>query len=306
MRGKFILFIVYCLTLGLILNLSIVGCSSKSSSTSQILSIGIKPSQADSAVGLTMQFTATALYSNGTTKDITSQVTWNSSDMDVATISPSGLANCVTIGSTHITASLSGIISPPDILAVRAPALSSISISPAISVKLSEGATQQFTATGIYSDGTTADITSQVTWIRSNTSVATVSSTGLAAAIGNGTVNISATLSGIVSPLIPLTVISTTPALSSIVITPGSPLNLTIGASLQFTANGTYSDGTTADITNSVTWTSDTPIAATITQSGLAYGVAAGTADITATMSGVNSQPEVLTVVAATSAKISP
>jgi hypothetical protein len=60
-----------------------------------------------------------------------------------------------------------------------AAALSSIQIQPATPPRLLAGQTLQLTATGTYSDGSTADITSKVTWSISNTSVAKISATGL-------------------------------------------------------------------------------------------------------------------------------
>ena len=59
-----------------------------------------------------------------------------------------------------------------------APTLTSIAVTPA-NPTIQTGATQQFTATGTYSDNTTQNITSQVTWA-SNTSAATINSAGLA------------------------------------------------------------------------------------------------------------------------------
>jgi trimeric autotransporter adhesin len=92
---------------------------------------------------------------------------------------------------------------------------------------------------------------------------------------------------------------TTTPkaTLSSIMVAPVSPTNLKVGSTQQFSATGTYSDGSTADITSKVTWTSDTTSAATISSSGLATSVAPGDANITAAMSGITSSPTILTVV---------
>ena len=53
-------------------------------------------------------------------------------------------------------------------------------------------------------------------------------------------------------------------------------------------ATGTYSDGSTAVLTSTVTWTSGTVVVATINSSGLATGVSAGTSVITATLGAVN------------------
>lgn len=74
--------------------------------------------------------------------------------------------------------------------------------------------------------------------------------------------------------------------LSSIAVTPATP-SITVAADQQFTATGTYSDGTTADLTASAVWSSsDTAVATVVGTSGLATAVAAGTATITATDSG--------------------
>lgn len=86
-------------------------------------------------------------------------------------------------------------------------------------------------------------------------------------------------------------------SLSSIAVTPASP-SITVAADEQFTATGTSSDGSTADITSSVTWSSSDTAAATIVEtSGLATAVAAGTSTITAT-SGTISGNTVMTVTA--------
>jgi uncharacterized protein YjdB len=73
---------------------------------------------------------------------------------------------------------------------------------------LNVGASQAFTAVGIYSDGSMTDITSQVTWTSSNTNIATILSNGSAAGVAAGTAMISATLSGITSQSITLNVVA--------------------------------------------------------------------------------------------------
>ena len=68
------------------------------------------------------------------------------------------------------------------------------------------------------------------------------------------------------------------------------------GRTEQFTATGTYSNGTTQDITKLVTWASATPSVATIAASGLATTLSAGTSVITASSGGVTSPGDTLTV----------
>jgi hypothetical protein len=81
--------------------------------------------------------------------------------------------------------------------AEAAQTLTAIKVMPAPSLSIFTGATQQFAATGTYSDGSTQDVTSQATWASSNTDVATVNDSGLATAVTAGTTTISATLIGV-------------------------------------------------------------------------------------------------------------
>lgn len=71
------------------------------------------------------------------------------------------------------------------------------------------------------------------------------------------------------------------PTLSSITVAPQSA-SVNIGGTLQFTATGVNSDGTSASLHN-LTWSSSASNIATITSGGLVKGVASGTATITAT-----------------------
>jgi hypothetical protein len=84
----------------------------------------------------------------------------------------------------------------------------------------------------------------------------------------------------------------TTPTLLSIAVTPAAQY-VTSGLTQQFTATGTYSDNTTQNITNTVTWTESTSGAvATISNTsgtqGLATAVAPGSSTITATLGTVS------------------
>jgi hypothetical protein len=94
----------------------------------------------------------------------------------------------------------------------------------------------------------------------------------------------------------PVTVVitSTAPALMSIAVTPAKPV-LTVGSTKQLTATGTFSNGSTQNITNSVKWASLNTAAVTANASGLAKAVDSGTAEITAT-SGSLSGSTIVTV----------
>jgi hypothetical protein len=266
-------------------------------------SIAVTPATPDIlGVGSSQVFVATGKYADGTTADITSKVKWASSDNNIAGISSVGVANSVAIGNTNITAALSDITSPVVSLTVVAFTLSSIEITPASPAILTVGLTEQFTATAINSDGSTADITSKVTWVSSDSGVATISSKGLAAGISEGSTDITAAMSGFTSPAAKLPVAT----LSSIAISPASPADLTLGAVQRFVVAGTFSNGVISLITSQITWTSSNTGIATISSDGIATSKAAGTTDITAALSGLRSTSVTLTVVSSTTTTTSP
>jgi uncharacterized protein YjdB len=252
-----------------------------------LVSIAINPQPPTIVLGATQQFTATGTFSDGSTQDVTSLVTWSSSAASIAIIGNSvgsyGLATTSGQGTATISAT-SNAISASTTLTVTAPGptLVSIAITPT-NPSIAVGATQQFTATGTYSDGSTQNLTSSVMWTSSAAGVATVSIAGLATSIGEGASTITAA-SGSVSGATTLTV---TAALVSISLSPSSA-ELTIGSTTQFTATGTYSDGSTQNITASATWTSSDSTIATVL-AGLVTGVSDGLANITASLSGITS-----------------
>ena len=150
-----------------------------------LLSISVAPVADSIGVGQTEQFTATGLYSDLSTKDLTSSVTWASSNTSAATVSTGGLATGVATGVSTISATdPSTKVAGTALLTVTPAVLLSISVAPAAD-SLAVGQTDQYTATGLYSDLSTKDLTSSVTWASSNTSAATVSTGGLATGVGN-------------------------------------------------------------------------------------------------------------------------
>ncbi|GFE78921.1 hypothetical protein GCM10011487_09210 [Steroidobacter agaridevorans] len=157
--------------------------------------------------------------------------------------------------------------------------LVAIEVTPA-SHSLPKGLTQQFTATGAFSDGSAADLTNTVTWESNLPAIASVNAgSGLVSTMAIGSAIIKAT-SGSVSADATLTV---TPAVvTSLSILPDPPFS-GVGMTRQLVATGTYTDGTSQDVTNAVTWTSDAPAVATVgPTTGLTTGVALGAADISA------------------------
>lgn len=168
-----------------------------------------------------------------------------------------------------------------------------VSIAPANTTIL-PGGTQQFTATGTFGEnGGTGDVTAQTRWTSSNPALVTITSAGMARGIAAGTVTIKGDCECYVAKT-NLTISTQAVTLVTIVVTPMNPSVMT-GQTQQFTATGHYSDGSTSDITGSVTWTSSSPTVATISSAGVATTVAVGISTITAS-SGNVSGTTILTV----------
>ena len=167
-----------------------------------LVSIAVTPNPATVAVNGTVQFTATGTFSDNSTKNITTQSAWTSSSTAVATIgAATGLATGVSPsdGSITITATDGNVTGTSQLTVTsNGPTLKSIAVTPS-TASIAVNGTQQFTATGTFSDNSTKDVTTQAAWKSSNTEVATVGAgTGLATGVGvGGPVTITATDAGI-------------------------------------------------------------------------------------------------------------
>jgi hypothetical protein len=257
------------------------------------------------AAGTTLQVYATGVYTDGSTADITAQATWSST---TGTTAVGGLITAVSTGDPTVSASLSGITGSTGVT-VTAPALQSIAITPAGTTTVAAGRTQQFTATGTFTNKTTQNITSSVTWSSSETSVVMSTTTPGLATTTDAAINTSATISAsmtnslgsLVSAATPATLTVSPAALVSIAVTPIGA-SITSGTTEAFSATGTYSDGTTQTLTSSVAWSATTLSgggAATFTgnsSANVAKATAAGDVTITATSGSISgSTPLIVT-----------
>lgn len=273
----------------------ITGTTALTVTPAVVTSLQVTPATSQLAKGLTRQFTATGVLSDGSNANVTDMVTWSSSDAAIASISNAagsrGLATAMGVGTATITATINGVTATAS-LEVTDAELVSIAVAPA-TFSLALGRTQQMTATGTFTDGTTSNLTTQVAWNSSASGIASVSnvdgSRGLVTALATGTADITANLNGIGSNTATVTVTDAT--LMSIAVTPAT-LNLPIGRTQQYTATGTYSDGSTDDLTDAVTWTSsdDTWLAISNADGsrGLATAIAAGDVTVTATQGAIS------------------
>lgn len=254
--------------------------------TKTLSSLSVSPSSATIEANKTQQFTATAKYSDGSTSDVSSSVTWSVASSSVASINSSGLATGRASGSTSVMASMSGVNSAATLdveTVVVTKTLTAIAIAP-LSASIPVGVQQLFTATGTYSDGSTANLTSQATWSVASTAIAKISG-GTATGVAAGSTTVTATDSGI-SGTATLTVLTKT--VTAISVTPGSA-DISVGGTEQFTATATYNDGTQGNVSSSASWSVGSGSIATVNSSGLAIGLAQGDTSVTALLSGFSS-----------------
>lgn len=245
-----------------------------------LTALALTPANPSVSVGASSQFTATGTYSDNSTRDLTTSVTWTSGTPTTATITGGGTATGVAGGSSVITANQGAISGHTTLTVTTGPAvtLTSLVVSPA-TASLAKTATRQFTATGAYSDGTSKDVTGSVTWTSGTPAMASVSTAGLVTGLAGGSSIITATQGTIHGSS---TVTVTVPSLTALAITPTQAVVSQRGT-YTYIATGTFSDGTTSPVAAS--WTSADPSIATVgaTTGTVTGGPTYGQTTITAT-----------------------
>jgi hypothetical protein len=174
---------------------------------------------------------------------------------------------------------------PPRLILVN------ITVTPA-AVSLVVDGSRQLRATGVRSDGSTADDTDSTVWSSGDSKVADIDSKGLVRGIGPGTTTITATQDGITGTAT-VTVKSPAVVLTTITIAP-DPMTMFEGDQQQATASGVYSNGLGKRLGGGVTWSSGDSKVADIDSKGLVRGIGPGTTTITATQDGITGTAKVI------------
>jgi hypothetical protein len=268
-----------------------------------LVSVAVTPEVASIAIGATQQFMATAVYSDGSARDVTANAAWSSATAATATMKAgTGIAVGVDAGTSVIAAAFEGKTGS-SVLTVLPAKLLSIAVAPS-KPQVNVGVSQQFQAIGTFDNNTTRDITAVSTFASATTTVATITPGGMALAKSQGTSVISATSGGL-SGSATLTV--TPPVLMSLAVTPATT-TFQIRSTRQLAVFATYSDTSVVDVSASATFVSGTPAAVSVGSSGLMTGVAAGSSVITASFGGksatasATTSPAALTSIAVTPA----
>jgi len=126
----------------------------------------------------------------------TSTVTFNGTVAIATSWSATSIVATVPVGATtgNVVVIVSGVASNG--VSFTVPTLLSISVSPQ-SVFIPPGTTEQYMATGTYSDNSTQDVTSLAAWSSSASSIATITNSGLASGVGQGQTTIQAAIGAI-------------------------------------------------------------------------------------------------------------
>jgi len=282
---------------------SLSGSADLTVTNATLLDISITPGSSVIPKGTKQRFKAIGTFSNGDVYSLNFAVSWVSADTTIVAINPlilnpPGVFKGVGVGTTRIRAELGTLRSNPADITITNATLQSISVTPENSTYVA-GSKPHFQAMGQYSDNTVVDITDSVSWTSDDTNVATVLTNslgiptmsgvaartsvvvdpGLATCKATGTTTIRAKKDGVEGNT---TLHVTNPSLQSIAITTSSA-SVIDGQTLQLTATGTYTDGSTADITDSAVWGVDNISIASVYK-GKVTGLSVGTVTVTASV----------------------
>ena len=128
-----------------------------------------------------VQVNVTAVYSDETTEDVTSEVSFSSSNASLATVDATGkvtLADGAKSGTVYIRGVYGGKGGSVTLVIPTQPYIVSLAFDP-LTTTLSKGSSLAMKVIAHYSNGDTEDITSKVVFTSSNTNIATVDTTGL-------------------------------------------------------------------------------------------------------------------------------
>jgi PKD repeat protein len=226
----------------------------------------------------TQQYTATGLYTNGSSFDLTDVATWASSAPSIATVAADGLVTGVQSSAVpvQIVAALGGIAGGANLI-VNAASLTQITVS-APRTTIPKGISQQYSAVGSYSNGSSVNLTDLVTWASSAPSIASVTEDGLATGVEPNAVPVQ--IIAVFGGLAGGANLTVNDAIVTAITVTAPRMSVPVGTTQQYTAMGTYSDGSVFDITDLVVWTSSASSIASVNQDGLATGVLASASPV--------------------------
>ena len=245
-----------------------------------VVSIVVSPDSAALLPGGVRLFKAVALDAQG--KVVPGVVpSWSSTEIEVATVSDSGVATAIAPGVTFIIARLGAMADSARLVVfdngIGGPGIVTVVVTPPAPM-VAVGDVQQFTAVALNAQGSVVPGVA-FQWTSSSSSVASVDGTGMATANSGGVATITATANGVSgSALLTVSLRAGPPVL--VVVIPAAATITALGDTEQFTAIAFDAQGLT--VPTSFTWSTSNPAIATISAAGVATGVSTGAVIVTA------------------------
>ncbi|AZV45266.1 hypothetical protein BAOM_4688 [Peribacillus asahii] len=236
-----------------------------------IIGIAFTPNKVTLKGGDTLAMEVMATYSDGSTKDVTAQTAFSSSNTSLATVGASGvvtIANPTKGGTVYIRGTFSGKGAASTVTVMGPPSVTNLKFTPSTTT-LKGGEILKMNVVAEYSDSTTEDVTAKVTYSSSNNNMAVVDNTGLVTVPTNaapGTVYIRGSYNG-KGGATTITILPK-PSLVNLTFNPVS-LSLDKGDTYRIKVTAEYSDGTSEDVTDFTTFSSSNINAAIVDNNGL-------------------------------------
>ncbi len=259
---------------------SIITVTTNETGLSASCFVVVKPSSAGSItldyedvslnIGETVKLTATVLPEEASDKS----VSWASSDPGIASVDENGTVTAVTSGKTTITATINDAgLSASCTVTVNAKPAESITLDHE-NVSLNIGETLKLIATVLPDNASDKS----VTWVSSDSVIASIDESGLVTAISEGAATITATTND-GSELTASCAVTVNPKLAGSITLDHENVTLTAGETIKLTATVLPDDAPD----KSVTWVSSDPGIASVDENGLVTAISYGETTITAT-----------------------
>lgn len=225
-------------------------------------------------------------------------VAWTSSASTVATVSAAGLVTASGNGTATITAAASGVSGISNVTVAQE--VDIVGVSPA-SDSLVAGDTLRVAAEAVDANGHEVE-GAGFSWASADTTVATVDATGLVTGVGGGSVEITATSSGVTGRA-ELTVVTPTP--TTVAVTPDTVALTAIGHTAQLAAEVHDQAGRLMDAV-AVTWSSGDTTVAEVDSTGMVTAAGSGATMVSAMVGEVSGAAVVTVMQSLDSAIVSP
>ena len=249
------------------------------------------------ALGATVELGAEVRDQNGQVMTGVT-VAWTSSASTVATVSAAGLVTASGNGTATITAAASGVSGISNVTVAQE--VDIVGVSPA-SDSLVAGDTLRVAAEAVDANGHEVE-GAGFSWASADTTVATVDATGLVTGVGGGSVEITATSSGVTGRA-ELTVVTPTP--TTVAVTPDTVALTAIGHTAQLAAEVHDQAGRLMDAV-AVTWSSGDTTVAEVDSTGMVTAAGSGATMVSAMVGEVSGAAVVTVMQSLDSAIVSP